>query len=161
MKNELTSETKLEHGQTYDIAWALQELGKALAETRTRYAMNHVTSAIRNLNEFLGTVSPVPKITEAEGNISIGLHTYMRKCMDGPLSVILYRLISENRGLCVWYSFVKGLNENNGRFHDAIEYAYRIVHDEGHNTSDDLFMEASLRLWEDEFSSAWKWINEK
>lgn len=162
MHKGLTPDTLLKEGQNYAIAWAIQDLSKALTERRALYSMNSVTQAIRHLNEFLGEVSPVPTLTETEANVARALHTYMRKYMDGPLSGILYRLIADNRGLPIWYGFIKGLVAEKGNFREAMEHADKVNRD-GHDTTDDLLMESALRLWKDDFikNGVWKYINGK
>ncbi len=155
---KLTSDTRLKAEQTYHLAYAVQELGRALGERYTLSAINHAEQAIRNISEFIGDVAPTPELTEVEGEVARNLHTYMRKYMDGPLSCILYRLISDSKGLAIWYAFVKGLVQSNGNYQKAMVSVDEMSQE--HGDTDSLLMESSLRLWED-FKSDKVWDNVK
>jgi hypothetical protein len=164
-------EKQLTRNDTLNLSWAMQELAKSFSAHNAWDALNQVNTAQRHLNEFRGAIVPSEPLTEQEANLSIGLHTYMRKCMDCPLGTLLYRLISESRGTNIWYAFVKGVNDfqkspkkhvlRSHCIHEAginsADACYRVAS----NTSDDLFMLSALRMWgEDvkEFSRALEWL---
>lgn len=142
-------------------AWNYQTLGFAIRDlseafthrrdgTQDEDVMRDVKNCLRRINEVVSDVYPTPKLNENEAELARCLHTYMRKCMDGPLSCILYRCISENKGIPVWYAFVKELYKNlkdklDG-FRWALEEAERIYRD-GNDTTDDMMMNSALELW--------------
>ena len=136
------------------LGFAMRELSQAFTHrrdgTQDEYTMRDVKGCLRYINEVVADVYPTPKLDENEAELARCLHTYMRKCMDTPLSCILYRCISENRGLPIWYAFVKELNKNlkdkRDGFRWACEEAERLYR-EGNDTTDDMMMNAALEMW--------------
>lgn len=81
----------------------------------------------------------------------------MRKCMDCPLGTTLYRMIAENRGLPVWYAFVKSLVANKRNYRDALQDASHQF--ELDKTTDNLLMLNALQMWDDyDFPDAHDWL---
>jgi hypothetical protein len=162
MSKGLSFDTELDPRKTIPLAWAVQEIGKAQAEHRAMSAINGATQAIKYLNEFINELAGTPELTEAEANVCIALHTYMRKGMHCHLGTMLWRMVNESRGSAVWYAFVKGLVANNGDFREGIEEAEK-VHRDGHSTTEDLLMLCALWQWEDGFNQnkVWKSIHGK
>lgn len=138
---------------------ALSALGEAISETARNQdiAIHKVGSCIRQLNEFLGSCRPSPNLNQREATIAASLHTYMRKCMDDSLSVILYRMIDEDRAQRVWFSFIRELIKTK-KYETALTKA-KEASDNG--TSDDYIMLAALEMWEDDFAAAMEWIGLK
>lgn len=143
--------------QMFEYCWAIKELSEGLTERNVWDMFRHIETAQRHLDEFRGNFIKTPVLTDDECEIASALHTYMRKSMDCPLGTILYRLIDENRGLPIWYSFIKGLHANNRRYQAGITAA-----DNEYNlnrTTDNLLMLEALRMWEDyDFTDAYDWI---
>jgi hypothetical protein len=141
-------EIKITEWARQSVGYAIGALGEAVSSrTDDKYSFLHnIQKAQRNISEVFGEIFPLPELTEDEANLSSALHTYMRKNMDGKLSVVLYRLISENRGLNTWYSFIKGVNGmKNKLFRIGLERAEYTAQEIG--TTDELFMSAALYLW--------------
>lgn len=135
------------------IGSAISKLGEATYADKDR-AICAVSSAVSNLNEFLGNASPAPSLTEDEANWSSSLHTYMRKYMDGPPSSGLYRMVSENRAKRIWYQFVKIVAERtkqekpkNFTVENVTESVRRS--DDAPLTTDDVVFLDLLNLWPD------------
>ena len=149
-------EKELTRPQVLELGWALKELAEAMTERSAWDTLRHVSQAERYITEFRGNLIPVPELTKAEANLSASLHTYMRKGMDSHLSIMLYRMVSENRGIAVWYGFVKGLAANKNDFRDAINAADAVYH--GTDTTDNLLMLQALWMWEDDFKYALDWL---
>jgi hypothetical protein len=145
----MTSEDiKISEWNRQTLGFSVSALGDALStSSRDGYRLlSNVNKAQRYITEFLGEVHPLPKLSEGEANLSSSLHTYMRKNMDGHLSVILYRLISESRGLNTWNAFIKGVNSaKKNKFQEGLELAERTSRDIG--TTDETFMCSALHLW--------------
>lgn len=145
---------KISNWNYQTLGFALRELSQAFTHrrdgTQDEDTMRDVKGCLRYINEVVADVYPTPKLDENEAELARCLHTYMRKCMDTPLSCILYRCISENRGLPIWYAFVKELNKNlkdkRDGFRWACEEAERLYR-EGNDTTDDMMMNAALEMW--------------
>ena len=143
-----------------EFGWALRELAEGSTARNLWECLHHVTKAERYLAEFRGKMIPTPDLNEAEANIAINLHTYMRKCMDCPLGTILYRLIAENKGLPVWYAFVKSVAKDinpKWAYRNAIQAAEGMYRT-GNDNTDNLLMLSALRMWEDDFANALEWM---
>lgn len=161
--DELNSR-ELTRGETNELCWALKELSEALTERSAWGTLRHTDAALRYINEFIGNLVPLTNLTEKDADFCRSMHTYMRKGMDGPLSVILYRLISDSKGTPIWYAFAKEA-VNSLEKGMKYQYAYRNAiaaaeneRDNGRNSTDDILMLESLRLWEDDFVQAVGWI---
>ena len=154
---ERLNKTEATKGQMMEYGWAIKELAEGLSAHSVWDMFRHVEAAQRYLTEFKGNFTQTPKLNEAEANIASGLHTYMRKGMDSSLSCILYRMISENRGLPVWYAFVKGLVANKNSYQAAI-HAADAQHDMD-KTTDNLLMLKALEMWGDEWLDPQDWIH--
>jgi hypothetical protein len=150
---------KLTDWQRMLIGQAINNLGEAVVESTREdgNAIGKVNSCIRNLNEFLGQSRPAPNLTEDEAEVARNLHTYMRKGMDCPLSVILYRMIDEDRAHNIWFSFVKELAATKS-YSKAIRAAEKAA-DNG--TTDDFILLSALGIWKDDFQDAMEWIGMK
>lgn len=145
-----------------EYGWALKELAEGVTGRSLWEIMRHVDAAERYLSEFRGKMIPTPDLTDAEAELSAGFHTYMRKCMDCPLGTILYRLIAENKGLPIWYAFVKSIAGSKDRmknriYHTALKVAEDTYH-LGNQNTDGLLMVSALRMWEDDFNHAITWV---
>ena len=161
-------EKELTRGIILDLTFGMKELADAIGSHSAWDALRCTRNAQRHLEEFRGKLVPAPDLTEDEANLSASLHTYMRKGMDCPLGSMLYTLIAQDRGRAVWYAFIKSLNAQlttpkmskvmPKRLHQvaigAAESAYRLAND----STDDLFMLSTLRLWEEDFDSAMDWL---
>jgi hypothetical protein len=142
--------------ETSLLGLAVQSMGEAVGARNSREAGWKITQAIKWANEFLGSLRPTPNLTEAEGGVSSALHTYMRKGMDSPLSVILYRMITEDRANGVWFEFVKELAHSHN-YREAKLKAHVAAEENG--TTDDYIMSAALELWGAEFEDVlWRWV---
>jgi hypothetical protein len=159
MKAEITEDTEIKPHQKDELAWAIKELAEAMTERYLQRVMCHSKNALHYIHEFYGMVAPAPELTENEAEHCRALHTYMRKGMDGPLSVLLYRLIDESRGTAIWYSFVKSLVANKGNYREAFNDASKERHN-GHDTTDDVLMLAAIEMWKDDFKYAWEYIED-
>lgn len=103
----------------YYVGLALKNLGEAVSIQQNRQESGArmataISSANNNLTEFLNNINTIPPLTEREANISASLHTFMRKGMDDPLSIILYHMIAQGRGVSMWHTFVKNVTGKNG-----------------------------------------------
>ena len=161
-------EKEITRGEMLDITFAIKELADALNGHNAWDTLRCTRNALRHLEEFRGKMVPAPDLTVDEANLSAGLHTYMRKGMDCPLGTMLYTLIAQDRGRNVWYAFIKQLNAilNSVKMSKpspkhvfsqsiaAAESTYRLSSD----STDDLFMLSTLRLWEDDFENALEWL---
>lgn len=139
-----------------ELSWAIGKLAEALNDHSTWQALQHVQSAQRDLTAFVGKIVPLPKLNAKEGNLSRALHTYMRKGMDSHLSVMLYRMIAENRGMAVWYAFIKGLSANKLDFRVGMEAACMAAGADGN--TDNLLMKSALWMWKEDFRNALEWM---
>jgi hypothetical protein len=136
--------------QRQSLGFALEAFGKAMShrDDQGKYIVSDINKTIRLLNEFVYDVYPAPTLTEEEASLSSCLHTYQRKYMDNYLSIMLYRLISENRGKNVWYSFIKSVIKNKYNVKQALREAREIASDL--NTTDDSLMYGCLEIWNDD-----------
>jgi hypothetical protein len=142
-----------------EYGWALKELAEGTTARSLWEMLRHVSQAERYLAEFRGKMVPTPDLDNGEANIAIAFHTYMRKGMDCPLGTVLYRLIAENKGLPVWYAFVKAVNANSKLKNKKHIYQIAIrdaegVYRTGNDNTDSLLMLSALRMWEDDFENA-------
>lgn len=153
---ELLNKKELTRYETLELTWAIGKLAEALSARSAWNALNNVQAAQRDISTFVGKIVPLPKLTTKEANISSALHTYMRKGMDSHLSVMLYRMISENRGIAVWYAFIKGLAANKLNFREGMEAACNASDIDG--TTDNLLMKSALWMWEEDFPNALEWM---
>lgn len=146
-----------------EYGWALKELAEGVTSRSMWEIMRHVDRAEHYLAEFRGNMIPTPALSKAESNLAVGFHTYMRKGMDCPLGTMLYHLISANKGLPVWYAFLKGVAANSAMkstkhiYQIAIRAAENAYH-LGQETGDNLMMLSALRMWEDDFADAVSWV---
>ena len=161
-------EKEITRGESLDLTFATKELADALGARSAWDSLRCTRNAIRHLEEFRGKMVPAPELTTDEANLSAGLHTYMRKGMDCPLGTMLYTLIAQDRGHNIWYAFIKELNAILNsvkmskpcpkRIFDlsigAAESTYRLSSD----STDDLFMLSTLRMWEEDFENALEWL---
>lgn len=150
-------ETEATKWQMMEYSWAIKALAEGLTERSVWRQFSKIEDTLRYLNEFRGHFTKNPELNGKEADFASNLHTYMRKVMDSPLSVILYRMIAENRGTPVWWSFVKGLVSSKNNFKEAINKANLQYNTD--KTTDNLIMYQALRIWEDQnFSDAIKWL---
>ena len=139
---------KINDDNMLTLGFAIRDLGSAFGHRRdnVREIIHDVQNAQRSLDTFMGDVIPTPELTPAGAELSRSLHYAMRKWMDGPLSSLLYTMISESRGLRIWITFVHGLIDNKYKFGRAFTMAshkYR----ENHSGTDDMFMICLIELW--------------
>lgn len=153
-------EKQLTRHDLMEVTWAIKELAESIGSHNAWDALRYTTNALRYINEFRGNLVPTIDLGEADANIAIGLHTYMRKGMDCPLGTMLYQLIAESRGTNVWYAFVKGVGTGKATYKDAKRVFQHAIHEaEGiyrtaNDSTDDLFMLSALRMWEEDFPNA-------
>lgn len=148
----------------FALSVAMKELADAISGHSIWDALRHTTQCIRYVNEFRGDAVPAQTLTEDQAELSAAFHTYMRKGMDCPLGTMLYRLISENRGVNIWYAFVKGVHNEQKNpkctwkraYYEAIQSAENVYSNS--NDTDDLLMLSALKLWEDGFANAVSWV---
>lgn len=145
---------QLDRSELFELGLAMQELAKGFNEHSAGATLRHVQNSGRCLDRFMNNLVPVPELTEDEAALSSNMHTYMRKYMDGALSVLLYNLISEGIGAKVWFTFVKEVMANKKcaarvMYQRAIMAARKIADD--NPTTDNIQMSAVLRLWEEDF----------
>lgn len=137
--------------QVWYLGLAMQQLAKAVSSPR--HDAGDIDSAVeqtyRYLNEFLGEVKPCPTLTEEEANLSVAMHTYMRKYWDEPLSVLLYSAVKEGKAPAVWAAFVqtcwKHWDKPRDMYHHALVEAER-VYDET-SIPDNQTMFYLLKMW--------------
>jgi hypothetical protein len=142
---ERLNKTEATRYQLMEYSWAIKALAEGLTAHNVWEMFRQVETAQRYLSEFKGHFTKNPELNEAECEMASGLHTYMRKGMDSPLSVMLYRMIAENRGTPVWYAFVKGLVANKRNYSAAINAA--AVQNELDKSTDNLLMYEALCMW--------------
>jgi len=138
--------------EVFEINWAIQKLAEGMNSRSAWTTLHHVQLAQKSLTEFSNSLVPIPNLSTKEESISNSLHTYLRKGTDSHLSVILYRMVSENRGIQVWTSFIKGLVQNKMDFHDGMKQACEIT--SVNNNTDNLLMLSALWMWEKDFPEA-------
>ena len=134
--------------------WHLYLANNSLAEAimaRGDYhrVNNGVEQTIRYLNEFIGEVKPLPKLTAVEVEFARAAHTYMRKYWDEPLATLIYRAIADSRGIDVWYAFVKGVVKHRKFkivYREAISEMEEFA-DNGPESPDSLNMRLFLCMW--------------
>lgn len=124
--------------------------------------VSHARRAHNLISAFLGDAEPSPLLTEDEAELSSTLYTYLRKYEDTKLSVILYRMISENRGKAVWIAFVKALVEHKKsklRIREAISSAAMAA---DNMPTDFTIMECALCIWNEQggIKQALAWVAE-
>lgn len=146
-----------------EYGWAIKELAEGITARSVWEALRHIDQAERYLAKFRGNMIPASELTEAEAGWARAFHTYMRKGMDCPLGTILYRLIAENKGLPVWYAFLKGVAANSKMKSTKHIYGIAIKTAEdtyhlGQEETDNLLMLSCLRMWEDDFDNAVSWV---
>lgn len=161
-------ETELTRYQMLDLTFGMKELAEAIGSRDAWETLRHTRRAIQHLEEFRGNIIPTPELNEEEANLSMGLHTYMRKGMDCPLGNLMHGFISENRGRNIWFSFIKSVTQTQkdspkyplNRVYDiairSAEECYRTAND----TSDDGYMLSLLKMWEENFPDAMEWMKE-
>ena len=156
---------QLTRGELMYLTSAIEEVAKAISGHSAWDSLRYVRNTIRHLNEFRGAIVPLAELTEEEAEMSRALHTYMRKGMDCDLSVMMHRLIDENRGTPIWYAFVKGVTSNKINpkwcYREGIRAAEE-TYAVGSDTTDDLFMLNTLKIWgKEDFESALDWLKGK
>lgn len=142
----MSDRLELNTNQRMILGQAIAKLGEAVGQPFRDNFVSDVTRAQNYCQQVLGDIVPAPKLSEKDAELSSKLHTYLRKYADGPLSVILYRMIAEDRGKAVWYAFVKGLNANSFILGNAIQCAQQQA-DENRST-DDTILVMALQLWD-------------
>ena len=146
-----TDKLKLLERQKRPLGYAVEKLGRALATPFKEESIRESLGALASINEFLGGANAKETLNRKESEWSSAMHTHFRKYMDGHLSVILYRMISENRGEDVWRSFIKAVAKG---CKDKIkaEMVFRNAKDEARrmcneiNSTENVIMEAALNL---------------
>lgn len=163
MKEELKKQSepetrKLTAWEKAMLCQAIEYLSKAVATSIMRDStfdvQRDVNQAMGMMNEYLGSVRPAPEINEDEAEVARNLHAYTRKVMDDSLSIILYRMITEDRSRRVWLSFVKTIARSKD-YRAALRAAKQAAED---GTTDDLIMCSALEMWEEDFHYAMEWI---
>jgi len=158
-------ETEPTRYEMLEYCWALRELAEGASARNLWEVLHHVTKAERYLTEFRGKMVPTPELSNAEGNMAIAMHTFIRKGMDCSLGTILYRLIAENKGIPVWYAFVKAVVANKAIKNKKHIYQLAIrasenAYSTGNDNTDNLLMLSALRMWEDDFENFLDWGKE-
>lgn len=149
MSTSLPSTFEFTRDQQENLGQAIVCLGEAFCSTRHPDSVKRkVNDALRYINKFNASVVPLVVLTEQEAEFSRNAHTYMRKFWDSPLATLLYRLISDDIGINVWYSFVKGAVANKFNLMEANEVAEEAYRDM--ETPDNLYMSCALGMWPEE-----------
>lgn len=152
---ETKTETPFGLRQRMALGWAIESLGKACFCPWNNEVINNVKRARQNIDKFLGEVIPVPTFDEKTAELSANIHIFLRKACDGPLSVILYRMISENRGMVIWLSFCKHLLKNKMNFNDSLNDMLKET--DNFDSTDEIIMKKSIELFEDDFKYFKEW----
>lgn len=157
----MENRTKVSEWNRQTAAFGLKDIAEAFSANSENgdEFVRRIKSGMRHLQEFLGDVNPLPKLTEQEADVTRNLHTYLRKGNDEPYSVILYRMVGESRGLGIWYAFTKSLANDVKKFNysEAIYQAEKASHN-GNDTTDDYIMLAALRMWEPDWKYTKEWF---
>jgi hypothetical protein len=153
----METEIKVTESNRQTAAFGLKYVAEAFSCHDGDGFVRQIKSGMRYLQEFLGDVHPIPTLTEQEADVTRNLHTYLRKGTDEPFSVIIYRMVTESRGLGIWYSFTKSLAQKPKEFNytTAIKQAEMACHS-GFDTTDDYIMLNALRMWEGD----WRYVKE-
>lgn len=174
-KSKDLHDRELTRYETLELGWSMRELSEAFTSRTGWETLNHANKALSYINEFIGKIVPTPDLTEEDGNLAMALHTYMRKGMDCPLGTLLYNLISENKGLPIWYAFCKEVvscekqlkeknrkmtAENAASIHRRAIHVAEGIYRSGRSSSGDLFMLSALQMWETDFPNAIDWVRD-
>jgi hypothetical protein len=156
---EKLNKTEPTRSQCLEYSWALKALAEGLTERSVWHMFRHIDQALRYLTEFRGHFVQTPKLNEKEAAVSANLHTYMRKGMDGPLSVMMYRMIAENRGKPVWFAFCKALAKDIKKmnYREAFKAAHLPLELDG--STDNILMLSLLQMWEEEWEYVKNWFS--
>lgn len=155
---EILSNTKPTQTQMLDYGLAIRELADGLAQNDVWSIFRNVENALYYLERFRGHFVKVPTLTKKQGILARRLHTYIRKCMDNHFGYILNEMITANRGIAVWYAFIKGLDSNKNNYHKAIDEADNAY--ELNKITDNRIMLGLLQMWKKEnFADAIEWLN--
>jgi hypothetical protein len=148
---------KLTDWNRQTAAFGLAKIAEAFSCNPSDYDsfVRNIKSGMRYFDEFIGDMNPTPKLSEQEANMASSLHTYLRKGTDAEYSIILYRMISESKGINIWYAFIKGITDKKFSYSNGIKLA-EAAKDVGNDTTDDYIMLAALNMWEPD----WKYVEE-
>jgi hypothetical protein len=142
---EFPKDFQLTYDNRLELGMALRELAEVIYSRGQHEAISHIKKAISALNTIIGDLNPVPTLIDWEAELSGRLNTYLRKGTDTHLSVILYHLVEESRGMGVWITFVRALAEkqiNAKNFAAAVRAASGCS-----SATDDIIMLMSLEIW--------------
>ena len=146
------------------LSWAIKSLAECFGyEKRGWEVIQKAKAAHDYISEFLGRANPFPDLTEEEVEVCRDLHTFLRKYDDSDLSVILYRMIQEDRAKAVWYAFCKeinrGIKEKDKFIIERSLEAARLISDS--MPTDYIIFDSVLRLWaKGGLPQAIKWLKE-
>jgi hypothetical protein len=126
------------------IGVAMERLVKALTDEK-RYAASNIGQAINTLTEVIHNLNPIGEWNEDEAELSMSLHTWLRKYDDSHLSSILYSYIKEDRARTVWMTFVKDLLVN----HQSKRYSLHVLDKLNLSTTDEYAMRHLLKMWKE------------
>ena len=123
------------------IAWAMEQLAKALGErsdSPPQVIVPRVQQAERYLLEYLSEECGIT-LTEKECELSGNFHTALRKFDDTHAGSIMYRLHADERGKIAWRMIIKHWNDGWG-------VIVRALHNMD-GSSDDLIMSLAFQAW--------------
>lgn len=150
---ELTRDQKL------NLSDALEKLSQAVSAQTVNELKHKCNGAVTSIQRIITQTDPNKyELNELEAGLSQGLHTYMRKCMDGIYSVVLWRMLDEKRGREVWFAFIKALIKSKYNYKKSIA---SLSDDDFHSNTDTYVMQYVLAQWgEEEFGYAINWVKE-
>jgi hypothetical protein len=157
----MESRIKVTESNRQTAAFGLKYIAEAFSSYDGDDFVRHIKGGMRYLQEFLGDVNPLPSLTEKEADVTRNLHTYLRKGNDEPYSCIIYPMVSESRGLNIWYAFTKSLANDVKKlnYHEALHQAQKAYRD-GSDTTDDGIMLAALKMWETDWKYTKEWFKQ-
>lgn len=155
---EHLSKTEPTQGQMLEYYLAIKTLVESLTHCDVLSIFRNVDNALFHLERFRGQFIDRTTLTGKQSILSRRLHTYIRKCMDNHIGYILDEMITNKRGLTIWYGFIKGLSSNKNSYHKAIKEADHVYN--LNKVTDNFIMLGLLQMWEKEnFADAINWLN--
>lgn len=126
-QKELIGSLTRHYGIHREAGAVVEAMGKLLGErhdSTVREKMRHVYAADKALDALTSSMIPVLPITEEAAELSVIIHTFLRKCADTPSSWLLRRWIDRSRGRRAWTAFVSQIQEERNDLTDrSVELA--------------------------------------
>ncbi len=153
---------ELSFNERFALKEALRLIGEAVFTNREYEYQAALADAHTNIEKARLSSLGKNEFTEDEAELSRGLHTFMRKFMDGPLSSLLWQQISNNTNNRVWQTLIRNLSKakldsdakrsrfrkdwahGDGNLIRLINYVVRL----DNMTREEQFLENSLKLWD-------------